>query len=337
VPEGAAAPDERDVFFEALSKIGAKFVPALPDGSDARQDWDFYPMDRIATAEIYSSEGSREAPGECAPESLATNGSVVHALKSGFHFGFVASSDTRDGRPGLSTWGKNSGGLTAVETGAFTRRTVFDTIANGRTYATTGARIILRADLDGHPPGRLTNPQIPPVIHFEVAGTAPIRSVVVVKDGEAAAELAPENESSVFSGSWKDENFTRPANIYLRVTQTDGETAWSSPWFPEHPAYAHIQDFAAVNEGDHVAVSWRSHGGSGTTGFTLLSRLNDDGGADANMYAQVNGAFPEGPVEFRDGPLTGTARAYYLLREDNREGERFIGPVAAWAAKGATP
>jgi hypothetical protein len=78
------------------------------------------------------------------------------------------------------------------------------------------------------------------VFQIRAAGTAPIRSIEVIRNGEVVHTVTPGED--VFEGSWCDQDpidglIQEPAfdslepfcYYYLRVTQVDMNQAWSSP------------------------------------------------------------------------------------------------------------
>jgi hypothetical protein len=118
------------------------------------------------------------------------------ALQRGYHVGVVAGSDDHMGRPGGSYPGRNDrrfvyGGLTAIYADELSRRSLFDALQARRCYATTGARILLRVDVDGHVMGSSYSTVNPPTIRFHVAGTAPIERVEVFNGLERIDTLSP--------------------------------------------------------------------------------------------------------------------------------------------------
>ena len=64
----------------------------------------------------------------------------------------------------------------------------------------------------------------------------PLIEVLMVKDGEAAARFGDFGEERGFNDgrktfhlTWHDKDFSRESSYYVRATQFDGDTAWSSP------------------------------------------------------------------------------------------------------------
>jgi hypothetical protein len=155
--------------------------------------------------EIYSMHGSFEWFGNL-------------YLKNGFQVGFVAASDDHRARPGRAHGYPQAslaqrGGLAAVLAPERTSRGVFDGLRELRSYATSGARILLDASLNGEPMGTRQRATDRRELRARVAGTAPIDHVDVVKNGEvvwsrhflaaplaskAAIQIGFESSSDVF-------------------------------------------------------------------------------------------------------------------------------------------
>lgn len=226
--------------------------------------------------EIYSQWGSSEYRGNpqrpgahLAADAVNQGLSVRELLATGARLGFIGGSDNHDARPGLTGNGAvlkgvypnmgYRGGLAAVYAPALTREAIFDALLARRTYATTGERILLEFAVNGVPMGQeATVPEsaAPREVTGWVAGTAPITELVLVRDGEeihretrpvAAAPAAAPGEPS--SGDPRQATFryadraplpkTGASYYYLRVTQADGNLAWSSPvWITVHASAA---------------------------------------------------------------------------------------------------
>lgn len=154
-------------------------------------------------------------------------------------FGVVGSSDGHSGFPGMGTDRTFARGLSAVysDPGAVN---LFDAIHGHQTYATSGARIILAANLEQTLPGT-TISAVGALMRLdvEVAATAPIARVVLVMDGVDGPQWSP---PAIGTGRYLsiEQDLSRQAGVYyLRVEQeptlnsVDGERAWTSPWLVE--------------------------------------------------------------------------------------------------------
>ena len=150
-------------------------------------------------------------------------------LEQGFRVGFVSASDDHRGHPGYSPGhqagasGRRSnifqfGGLAAAWAPARTTDAVFGALKSRRAYATTGAqRIVLDARLNGAPMGSELDQADRRVLEGRAIGTAPIRRVDLIRNGEVVATFdtrgaggsaLPEGQFealvSFFSETWVD-------------------------------------------------------------------------------------------------------------------------------------
>lgn len=185
-------------------------------------------------------EGRRQVPGH----------QYQDALRLGRHVGVMGASDTHHLSPG-------EGGLTAVLAERLDRASIFEAIRNRRNYATTGARIVLEFTADGAPMGSILSAKGPVTLSVRVEGTSPIDRVEIVRnlrDTFAAVRMrqtpgAPDGAYVLYDPkdpqgvSWLGSKDTRRVSFtvqdspdaagetswYVRVTQADGEQAWSSP------------------------------------------------------------------------------------------------------------
>jgi hypothetical protein len=169
-------------------------------------------------------------------------GSVRTALLRGHRLGFVGGSDNHTGWPTRSGDGIRTGGLTAIQAPTLGAEALFGGLYHRRCYATSGARIVADATLDGHPMGselRLA-PDAPRHIRIRVYGTAPLEAVQIVSLGTVLADLPLELGALDFDGSWSDDRPGRPlrdVHYYVRVRQSDGHCAWLSPFWVDPPLH----------------------------------------------------------------------------------------------------
>jgi len=116
-------------------------------------DWRVMDTEIDRLVEIWSMHGSSEGydPEDrplippCRPEG------ALAGLRRGLRFGLVAGSDSHTGRPGGSAQDVRPywGGLCAVWAEQLSRRAIFTALKARRTYALTGARIILLFSVNG--------------------------------------------------------------------------------------------------------------------------------------------------------------------------------------------
>ena len=165
------------------------------------------------------------------------------ALQKGLRVGFHGSSDGHVQTPGQprrpGSGGRNgdfnrrdtgygSGALMAVLAPELTRTALWEAFRARRTYATTGARIVLDFRANGQLMGQEITSESPPVFTADVVGTGPIERLELIRNDRLL--LTERGDSDQVSLVFTDETCPRGENYYyLRVSQVDGEFAWSSP------------------------------------------------------------------------------------------------------------
>jgi hypothetical protein len=179
--------------------------------------------------EICSCHGCYEHP----QHALGARGNLVDQtadvfLRRGHRFGFTASSDSH----GL-LWHHGESrkrdpyrtGLTAVLLPALSRAGILEALRERRCYATSGAKILLDVRVDGAPMGSLLDARDAMQVNVLARGTDAIASIELVGPGGVLARVEPGDDYGILQ-----ERVDAPF-VYARVTQRDGEMAWSSPVF----------------------------------------------------------------------------------------------------------
>ncbi|MCP4195917.1 MAG: CehA/McbA family metallohydrolase [Proteobacteria bacterium] len=191
--------------------------------------------------EIVSCHGAYERQGA---SPIGTRGDdkegqfVTDALDAGLRFGFVGGSDGH----GLN-WhhgvcrvqDSHRSGLTAVFSNDVTVDGVLDAIKRRRCYATSGAKIGLWFEVDGRPMGEEL--VIGGSVQFRVvvSGTNPIESLVLVTNGGEETALDAYGKEVNINGNLPPPPGGGWCYYFIRVVQTDGEVAWSSPIWMDSP------------------------------------------------------------------------------------------------------
>lgn len=177
------------------------------------------PLPGNGAFEIYSAHGSSECR-DCARQVEGGDldegervGSLWDALDAGMGFTLIAAGDGHDGRPGSPNWGAWPGGLTAVEVEELTRESVFEALQEGRAWATTGERTVLRARwrADG--------------VDVLVVGED-VEAVEVIGDRRIVARV-----DAPVPGEWTTIDGLEPTEWrYVRALLPDGARAWRGVW-----------------------------------------------------------------------------------------------------------
>ena len=171
---------------------------------------------------------------------------IIAVFGAGINSRFGVAGDARRAESGRGY----PRGLTAVYADSLTQDDLFAALRERKCYATTGSRILLHFEIDGHEMGQLVEVgeatgEILSERHISarIYGTAPVDRIEVVRNNVEVCTYRGEGEDVQFQ--WTDRQtlsrIALPRTLrggglacyyYLRVTQTDGEIAWSSPiWF----------------------------------------------------------------------------------------------------------
>lgn len=201
-------------------------------------DWSFHDPELEPLMEIYSCWGQSESPEMTLWDKGTTPGAGAWAaFERGYRMGMIASSDNHVGMPGRSYPGDRQahtpfkGGLCAIWAEELTRESLFAAMKQRRCYGTTGARIIVRFSVNDLPMGSAVAMSGGAIrVAIEVVGTDELRAVEIVAAGRAIRALPiPRGENRMAT---MVELPVKPGDhFYLRISQIDGERAWTSPIF----------------------------------------------------------------------------------------------------------
>lgn len=98
---------------------------------------------------------------------------------------------------------------------------------NRRTYATTGVRIRLDFRVNGAAMGAETDCLEANTVRADIVGTTDLSAVEILRDNAPVHVVQPDGPA--VQCQWHDDRPHPGAWYYLRVTQIDGNMAWSSP------------------------------------------------------------------------------------------------------------
>jgi hypothetical protein len=215
------------------------------------------------------------------------------ALARGLRVGFVGATDDHSGRPGTSPptaqpgFGHH-GGLAALYASSNTREALWEALCSRRCYATTGPRILLWTELEGHPMGAECEVQGRPRMVVRAVGTAALERIEIMRDGEVAHryDLRPPARPNgrrlrvVWSGA-RLRGRGRPAYWDGRVRVDGGAIRRATEWGFETPGQG-------ITRRDGREVWWKST----TVGDPDGIELDVDSAEDAVL------TFETGPVSF---------------------------------------
>jgi hypothetical protein len=261
-------------------------------------------------------------------------------LRRGYRLGIVGMSDGHMGKPGYDVWARHGrsglrkraystqSAITAVLAADLTHDAVWEALRARRVYATTGERILLSFEMDGHPMGAEYETSDAPHARIHVCGTAQVARVDLIRDAHRAATWdGAERDLAI---EWTDPAPLAGAHYYyVRVTQSNGAYAWSSPiWAtyrgPEAPTQPALPPW---NEG----LPWRAEQKAQTDYRPRLEALLDTEGS-AGRFVEIEqvGVYEEWRGRFVLFHARDTARDnrpvhihYYLGFE---EGRLYISP-----------
>lgn len=249
---------QKDTKYSSLGKIYKTLttkdiisIPLFTMGKGKHFDFKDFNPDYERVVEIYNAWGSSEKVGSTHPITGGIEeesaGSIVEALKKNLRFGFVAGGlDDRGVFSGFfeSEQAQYPPGLTGIICDKYTREAILEALMKRSCYATTGARTIVGFYIAGHPMGSELSTANKPGLtvnrHLSgyVAGTASLKSIEIIRNGEVIHSFHPTEyhydyyfddmeplDKVTLDGNGKDPFVF----YYLRVTQEDGNVAWSSP------------------------------------------------------------------------------------------------------------
>lgn len=208
------------------------------------------------------------------------------ALARGLQVGFIAGSDDHTGRPGATPPTSRGlicrGGLTAVYAAALTREALWDALRRRRCYGTTGARIIVAVDADGHPMGDAYTAAGAPRFTVRVAGTAPVerielrRGLEVLDRYDALAAPPPRWDTATARArlrlTWagaESRNRRKVTTWDGQLTLDGGHILAAEPYHLDHPA-------EGITACESQRVSWRSRTSGDEDGVMLEVQLARD-------------------------------------------------------------
>ncbi|NSW57247.1 MAG: CehA/McbA family metallohydrolase [Armatimonadetes bacterium] len=269
VPRSGQAED----LFAMLQGVNCIVIPhhpAYPVGLRGT-DWGRIDPAFVPVVEMCSAHGNGEVMDNPRPYGAnkpmgpsLPGGFAQDALARGLRIGFIASSDDHTAHAG------RVGFLAGVYAESLDREGIFEALRSRRCYASTGARILLDVTADGQPMGSEITATAPPLIRVSVHGTADLGAVEIIRDGQVCHRVRPEGPDCETEYRADSLGF-RDGYYYARVTQRDGEMAWSSPIFVRNagPRPELALDNLDIEDDNAVAVTVRNDGAVATSVATI--------------------------------------------------------------------
>jgi len=174
-------------------------------------------------------------------------------LERGLRLGVVAGSDMhrltmghlckepgqRWPQGGWENCQYQTAGLQATYAPELTRNGLYQGMKNRQTYGTSGARIVLFFRCGDSPMGSQVKVQTgeKPEFQIEVGGTDTLSEIALCRyDGTNWSEPFKKSlrDRDRWTGRWQDLDFSGTGIYYVKITQADGEQAWSSPIWLKH-------------------------------------------------------------------------------------------------------
>jgi hypothetical protein len=263
---------------EYIAETGRKVI-MVPHIGGRRSDFEFQDTELEPVFEICSNHGIFEWR-------------LHEFLRNGVRVGLIGASDDHTCRPGLAFPSTPEmtilGGLGAVYTASKTREGIYDGLMARHCYATTGPRIYLNVEADGHPMGAAFETKKPSRITGTVHGTAPLESISIFNRIEEIQRLTPnppQPDGRRLKLTWKGANSPdrgRFMNWEGELSLEGGTILNVTPLNMFTPKYG-------IRESDANRVTWRSV----TSGQEEGLLLEIDAPNDAAI------AFSAGPANIR--------------------------------------
>ena len=195
------APTLETLYKGLRAKNNTNDVLIIPHAHEAG-DWRLSDSDMERLVEVASDHGSFEWFGRA-------------YLASGFQMGFIGAGDNHDGHPGYSVFRadhhRQTNGMAALMADKKTSQALFDAMRNRQTYATSGARIILKASVNGALMGARTEFSPQREIKASVIGTAFITDIAVIRNGVPVYVMDYQAKSGENEGEVYELSFTTPS------------------------------------------------------------------------------------------------------------------------------
>ena len=261
---------------------GRKDVMAIAHVGGRHANFDFYNPEHVPLIEVHSHHGTFEW-------------FLEEALERRFKVGFVANSDDHTCRPGLTPPADmftTRGGYTGVYAKELTREALWEALWSRRCYATTGDRVILWVDVDGHLMGEEYKGSGSPLISVKIYGTAPLLEVEI-KRGIETVYRHPFARPTA-----GDERLIKVEWSGARVRSRPKRVNWEGGLYLDKGRIVSFEEFAfddrrqGIIKNTNQRLEWTSTTGGDPDGLLMNLEAPDD--AEITFHSK--------PVTFRFKP-----------------------------------
>jgi hypothetical protein len=225
---GGGIDNDTKLLYEELRKSGGLAISHTSGSSGMGTDWRDNDRDLEPLVEIYQGDrhnyehknaprGIRDGQEARSIGGFQEAGMVWNAWKKGYRLGVITSSDHYSTHISYAM----------VYTPAMDRQAIFDSMKQRHAYGATD-NIILEFWLGDHFMGDDFRAEKPEQIRVKVRGTAPVETVHLIRDAQYIHKVQPRTKDVrlefLDAAAGPGEHW-----YYVRVEQSDGELAWSSP------------------------------------------------------------------------------------------------------------
>jgi len=243
-----------------------KDVLAIPHVGGRYGNFDYYNPEHIPLIEVHSNHGTFEW-------------FLEDAMKRRMKVGFIAASDDHTCRPGLTAPNggmTTQGGYTGVYAKELTREALWEAFWARRTYGTTGEKIILHVESEGHLMGEEYTTSNPPEIKVKITGTTPLHEVAVHNWEETIYRhpfAEPNNdEDKLFKIEWSGAQVqSRP-----KVVNWNGGLTIENGSIKEYQEFAFDHLHQGIEKISDKQLKWTSTTGGDPDGVLLKLETRED-------------------------------------------------------------
>jgi hypothetical protein len=204
------------------------------------------------------------------------------ALEQGHIAGVVCNSDGHKGRPGAEGPGAGQfgiyGGLTCVLAEELTRDAIFGALEKRRCYGTTGVRMGLWFEANGHPMGSVVQTMKPVELTAKVKGTGPLDSLLLYQGKNIVEQIRPEAFDNVPASrrirvSWEGARIRGRA----RRATWDGSISVEGAQIRSAKTFSFDSPADGITHSDEKRIYFKSSTTGDVDGIELLLDSNQQG------------------------------------------------------------